>query len=204
MAEGSSDQRSAAARLRAAAWEHPGVLLSGGYLAATGIGMLTSWTFYDQFGIDIFAYAQLSDFLLAAFRHPMATLATLVAIPLVYFVMVSDRWLDRRFDWYKYLYGPERLRRVSRSAPAYALYFVLYAFAFSVLYSGRMAERVREGGAPALEVQLLGGDYLGRDGTEAFQAALLGSTGSYVFLYDGPSAEVTVVPVENVARLSPR
>lgn len=190
--------------LSAFAKDHPGLLLSGAYLAATAIGMLSSWTFYALFDIDIFAYAQLSDFLLAALRNPLASIAILVAIPFVWFVMVSDSWMDRRYTWYKYLYGTERLRRLSRSPGAWVLYFALYAFTFSALYSSRMADRVEGGGAPRVEVQLLGGDYLGRDATQTFGADLLGTTSSFVFLYDRASRRVTVVPVENVARISPR
>ena len=176
--------------------------MSGGYLAATGVGMLSSWTYYSRFGIDIFAYAQLSDFLIAAVRNPMATLAVLVAIPAVWFVMVSDAWFDRRFRWYKYLYVTGGLRRMSRSAPALAIYFALYAFIFVGLYSGRMEDRVRNGEVPRVEVQLQSGTYLGRDLSQPFSAYLFGSTGTFIFFYDLSADEVTAVPLENVARIT--
>lgn len=201
-----ADEGSTASSLRASigafARQHPGLLLSGGYLAATGVGMLSSWTYYSRFGVDIFAYAQLSDFLIAAFRNPLATLAILVAIPAVWFVMVSDAWFDRRFSWYKYLYVTDGLRRMSRSMSALVIYFMLYGFIFAALYSGRMEERVRGGEAPRVEVQLQTGTYQGRDATRPFTAYLFGSTATFVFLYDAASSEVTAVPVENVARIN--
>ncbi|NNF14492.1 MAG: hypothetical protein HKN72_14785 [Gemmatimonadetes bacterium] len=203
-AEEGTTTPSHAASISAFAREHPGLLLSGGYLAATGVGMLSSWTYYSRFGIDIFAYAQLSDFLIAAVRNPMATLAILVAIPAVWLVMVSDAWFDRRYSWYRYLYLTDGLRRMSRSTPALVIYFILYAFIFAVLYSGRMEDRVRNGAAPRVQVQLQSGTYQGRDGSQPFAAYLLGSTASFVFLYDAGSAEVTAVPLENLARITKR
>lgn len=203
-AEDRGEPRSFAAVLWAFAREHPGLLLSGGYLAATGVGMLSSWTYYRRFGIDIFTYAQLSDFLIGAFRNPLATLAILVAIPAVWFVMVSDAWLDRRFGWYKYLYLTDGVRRMSRSTPALVVYFVLYGFIFAALYSGRMEARVRSGVAAEVEVQLQSGTYLGRDGTRPFRAFLAGSTATFVFLYDLGEEEVTAVPLENLALITTR
>lgn len=166
--------------------------------------MLSSWTFYRRFGLNIFHYAQLSDFILSAMRMPVATLAILLAFPAVWVIMRSDDALERRFGWYKYVYGPEALRALSRSTGAIVLYFAIYAYAISLMYSTWMADRVRNGEAPAYEAELQGGTYLGSDGTRAFETRLLGTTSAYVFLYDDDSGAVTVVPLENLSRLNPR
>jgi hypothetical protein len=182
--------------------QHPGLLLTGGYLAATAVGMLSSWTFYGRLGVNIFHYAQLSDFILVALRNPLATVAILAAFPAVWVVMKSDAWMDRRFRWYGLLYGSDRLRQWSRAPSAWALYLTLYAVAFSIVYSGRMVTRVHAGEVRFVEAQLQSGDYLGRDATTPFRSGLLGTTSAYVFLYDVASRTVTVVPLENLARLT--
>jgi hypothetical protein len=54
--------------------QQPGVVVSGVYLLSSAIGMLDSWCYYRRFGIDVFLYSDLADFLLASFRSPTAWL----------------------------------------------------------------------------------------------------------------------------------
>ena len=137
-------------------------------------------------------------------RNPLASAAIVAAVPAVLLIMLSDAWLDRRFRWYKWIYGPRWLRAASRSAPAWVVYFIVYAWAASVLYSGRIESRVRDGNVPRIEVELQAGTYMGRDATRPFTTALLGTTSTHAFLFDQASGAVTVVPFENVARFTTR
>lgn len=182
--------------------QHPGLFLTLGYLSATAVGMLSSWTFYRRFGVNIFHYAQLSDFILVPLRHPLAAVAILAAFPAVWLIMRTDELLDRRLRWYKYVYGPEKLRRLSRTPVAWTLYLALYAYAFSLVHSARLAAPIASGLAGSVEAQLQTGQYLGRDGTQPFASSLLGTTSAYVFFYDVSSRAVTVVPLENLARVT--
>lgn len=54
---------------------NPTVVLSLLYLYVTAIGMLYSAVLYGRFGINVFDYSEISDFLLAAFKNPVAFLA---------------------------------------------------------------------------------------------------------------------------------
>jgi hypothetical protein len=182
--------------------QHPGLVLTGGYLAATGVGMLSSWTYYGRFGINIFHYAQLSDFILVALRNPLAAVAILAAFPAVWIIMKTDDLMDRHVRWYSFVWGSEKLRRLSRAPAGWALYLMLYAYAFSLVHSGRLAARVHAGEVGTVEAQLQSGDYLGQDGTRPFRTSLLGTTSAYVLLYDVESGTVTVVPLENLAKLT--
>lgn len=182
--------------------EHPGLVLTGSYLVVSAVGMLSSWTFYQRFGLNIFDFTQLSDFFLMPLRQPLAALAILAAAPAVWFVLKSDAFLDQHVGWYKYIYGPRWLRQLSRTPAAWLLYVVLYAYAFSLVSSAHLASEVRAGSAPVVEVQLAAGLYLGRDGSSPFRATLLGTTTSFVFLYDQETRGVTVVPVENLVSVS--
>jgi hypothetical protein len=184
--------------------EHVGLVVTASYLVVSGVGMLSSWTFYRRFGLNIFEFTQLSDFFLVPLRQPLAAMAILAAAPAVWFILKSDVFLDRHIRWYKYIYGPGRLRQMSRTPLAWFLYGVLYAYAFSLLTSDYLADRVRGGAAPVVEAQLAGGQYLGRDASTPFRTTLLGTTTSFVFLYDQDTNNVTVVPIENVLSLSPR
>ncbi len=195
------DGPSATERYATRARQHPGLVLTGGYLAATAVGMLSSWTFYSHFGINVFHYAQLSDFILVSFRNPLATVAILAAVPMVWLIIKSDDLMVRHLRWYKYIYS-EKLRALSRTPAAWALYMALYAYVFSLVYSGRLAAQMRAGEVRAVEAQLQSGQYLGQDATQPFRTSVLGTTTDYVFLYDVGSGAVTIVPVENLASLT--
>jgi hypothetical protein len=54
---------------------NPTVVLSLLYLYVTGIGMLYSSVLYGRFGINVFDYSEIGDFLLAAFKNPVAFLS---------------------------------------------------------------------------------------------------------------------------------
>ena len=199
-----ADPRSIAAGFSRLTREHPALVLSAAYLFATGLGMLSSWTFYDRFGLNIFHYAQISDFILSAVRNPLAALAILLAVPAVWVIMRTDQWMTR-FWWYKYVLGlPAPLRRLSRTRGALLIYLGLYGWVCSLVYSRWMATRVRAGEVTSVEAQLQQGTYLGRDATVPFRTGLLGTTTAYVFLYDDDSGTVTVVPVENLALMTVR
>lgn len=193
------DGPSATERYATRARQHPGLVLTGGYLAATALGMLSSWTFYSRFGINVFHYAQISDFILVPFRNPLATLAILSAVPVVWLLIKTDDLLGRHFRWYR---GPEKLRALSRTPAAWALYMTLYAYVFSVEYSGHLAAQMEAGEVRTVEAQLQSGQYLGQDATQPFRTSVLGTTTGYVFLYDVGSGVVTIVPVENLASLT--
>jgi hypothetical protein len=54
---------------------NPTVVLSLLYLYVTGVGMLYSAVLYGRFGINVFDYSEIGDFLLAAFKNPVAFLS---------------------------------------------------------------------------------------------------------------------------------
>ena len=63
--------------------EHPALLVSALYVGASTIGMFYSWAFLRHFGINVFNYAQISDFLLASLKEPFTWGWVAVALVLV-------------------------------------------------------------------------------------------------------------------------
>lgn len=53
---------------------------STGYLYVTYVGLVQTWLHYDAFDVDIFAFSELSDFLLAAFHSPTSFYYLLVVL----------------------------------------------------------------------------------------------------------------------------
>jgi hypothetical protein len=169
--------------------EHPGVWLPGLYMLGSTIGMLDSWWFFHQFGINVFLYSDVADFLLASFREPAAWL--LVA----WFVFIGTwdhsnslrvgrsaktrRWLR----WY----GSRRYRRASWT------FGVILVAAYIAIYARGRARHIDEGrGGHAVRV------WLTNNPATEHTAILLGSTIGFMFLYDRDERTVSIHPYENV------
>ena|SRR5829696_3463526 len=60
--------------------KNPPLVLTLLYVYATGVGMFYSWSFYRGFGINIFDYAEIGDFLLAALKNPSSLVAVAAGI----------------------------------------------------------------------------------------------------------------------------
>ena len=54
--------------------EHPGLLVTIGYLTLSLVGMMFSSSLFKRFGVDFFDYAELADFLMAGVREPRSLL----------------------------------------------------------------------------------------------------------------------------------
>ncbi|MGI9225435.1 MAG: hypothetical protein ACR2QX_13205, partial [Woeseiaceae bacterium] len=65
--------------------------MSGLYVAASIIGMFYSWAFLRRFGINVFNYAQISDFLLVSLKEPFTWGLVILAIVLVMLDNASSR-----------------------------------------------------------------------------------------------------------------
>jgi len=71
--------------------------LSLAYVALVGIGMLFSYQYYANWGIDIFQFAGLSDFLLAPFRDMLVFFFATISVWISYLFILASRKLDRKF-----------------------------------------------------------------------------------------------------------
>lgn len=170
--------------------EHPALLASVIYFSASAIGMFYSWAFLRHFGVNVFNFAQIGDFLLASLKEPMTWVLVIVAIVL----MVADNaWSRRRQKkgtsrWFRW-YGTDTYR----TANYVALVGMICMFLF--LFAGEKAEEVKSGEGDYVKVMLA-------DGIVPRNAMLLGTTGQFIFLYDAETGAVDIHPNENVQTIS--
>jgi hypothetical protein len=168
---------------------HAGIVLPGMYLLASAIGMLDSWWYYRQFGIDIFLYSDLADFLLASFRSPTAWIIVVVTLALLAGDLAGSRRAARRAkaSWISRLHGSRRYRQVGwvLTIPFIVVYIVVYAG----VRANMIHEEIR-----GREVSVTLAD--GAAGPET--AILLGSSLNFIFLYSRDEDTVSVHPYENV------
>ncbi len=152
--------------------QHPALLVSALYVTASVIGMLFSWDYLRLFGINVFNYAQIGDFLLASLKEPITWVIVIVSVLLT----MGDNMMSRRvgrsskrrfLKWY----GSGRYRLLNYIGS------VVLIVMFTHLYALTKKDEVLAGGGRLVNVQLT-------ESTAIKQVVLLGTTGSFIFLYD--------------------
>ena len=132
--------------------EHPALLVSAFYVAASFVGMFYAWAFLRHFGVNVFNYAQLSDFLLASLKEPFTWLLVGLAVGAILLDNAASRRVQRRgpAKWLKWYASPRyRLFNVF-----VAVLLVLY---FIHSYADIQAEKSRSGAGKLVAVQLADG-----------------------------------------------
>jgi len=169
--------------------QHPGVLISGLYLLASAIGMLDSWWFYRHFGVSVFLYSDLADFLLASFRSPTTWFVVLLVAAIATGEHVASLRRSRSASKWRVLrvFGSRRYRQTS------VVLSPLLAVTYIVIYAGMRADAMADGPG-GQEVHVSFATSQADDRT----AVLLGSTLNFVFLLDRSAGTVSVHPYENV------
>src|SRR5690554_2796727 len=72
-------------------------ILGISYVIAIGIGMLFTYQKYTKFGINIFDYASVFDFLIAPFTDFRILLFTVISLLVTYLLFVFDSFYQNRF-----------------------------------------------------------------------------------------------------------
>jgi len=74
--------------------EQPAILVSGLYLVASVIGLVYSWAFLHGFGINVFRYAEISDFLLPSLKEPFTWVLAIFGVAM----FLIDNAMSRRLE----------------------------------------------------------------------------------------------------------
>lgn len=166
---------------------HPALLLSTLYVVASTIGMLFSWDYLRRFGINVFNYAQIGDFLLASLKEPMTWGLVVLSVLLVSADnMMSRRWQKKERTVWTRWYGSRGYRAVNYLV---ALFMVII---FIHLYVVFKARDTYEGKGPMVEVDT---------GDTRRTATLLGTTAQFVFLFDAKTQRVYIHPNEAIQEI---
>ena len=178
------------ARLVTVFREHPALLVSAFYVAASVIGMFYSWAYLRRFGINVFNYAQISDFLLASLKEPFTWALVAFAVALVLVDNASSRRVERRQPgkWLAW-YGTPRYRFINNFVVVWVVLTLIY------LYADWQAGNTKEGDGKQVNVSF-------EAGSSARSATLLGTTGQFVFLFDTASERVDIHPIESIYSIS--
>lgn len=179
--------------------QNPALGLTTGYLFVSLLGLSYEWTLFRRFGVNFFHYADVSDFLMGAFREPITFVLALSALVVGKLAQMQIDWEQRWFSgreihsrWLR-RYRSYSLSRFNQLSPV--LLFLLYSVMFIWLYSDWRADSIRSGDGRSVQVMFVDA----APATEAFSAALLGTSSRFVFFYEDEADLVWVVPNENIA-----
>ena len=170
--------------------EHPALMVSAFYVAASVIGMFYSWAYLRHFGINVFNYAQISDFLLASLKEPFTWGLVILAVVLVLIDNASSRRVGRKTSskWFAW-YGSPKYRLLNNFVAITMVLLFIYS------YATLKARDTRDGDGKFVDVMFA-------DSGAATTALLLGTTGQFVFLYDEDTERVDIHPFENIHSIS--
>jgi len=176
--------------------KHPALFLSGGYFVITSIGIIYNYFFYNEFGVKILNFSDLSDFLLVSIVTPRTLGIFIVAIILVVILSILDSFLRSKFKGYK---SSSRYLKPKYTDP---LMHVLIIFILVTIYTQKLAisnaAAIKSGNFDEYVVQVLNDEH---SATEK-SYALLGASTRYIYLFDLNKFETLIIPVVNIKKMN--
>ena len=167
------------------------ILLTSFYLFAIGIGMLFSSFKFKAFGINIFDYASIFDFLIAPFADFKIFVFTIVTVFLTYLLFKLDHFWQGNFpeQYSKSVFFLDRYSFYNKAKAGFTLLcFVLYLIFAANLYGSYSYQKVLD--TPRVSVEFSSG--------VKQSGLLIGKTSDILFLYNDNT--VDVVPLNAVVQ----
>ncbi|MEN0002649.1 MAG: hypothetical protein AAF798_00850 [Bacteroidota bacterium] len=167
-------------------------VLTFGYISLVAIGMIFEGCYYYHFGINIFEYADILDFLLGPFRRPISIFVLLVNIVIFLFVFRIDNFyyknypkMHRMMNLYMYDIPFFKRNRVN--------IFVLVALSLLLFYAYDIGKEAAEE-MPKLDpnYQVIFAD----DPKSSAEYFKIGQNRQYLFMLDS-TKKVNIIPINS-------
>jgi hypothetical protein len=176
------------------------------YATIATIGFIYSIVFYSHFDLNVVAYLEITDILVAGVKDPLVILMACgafgviaVAWLFVYIQAPFVAWLYKKVDKGFFKFIPKLFQ--SENPNTFWWYaiiiFVLYSHQFISLHSKNKYESIVE--------QKVGLVLVASEATKdsADQYSLLGTSINFVFLYNHQQKNTLIIPIENITSLQP-
>ena len=166
-------------------------LLAFGYVCLIILGMMFEIGYYSFFGINIFEYAGVSDFLLAPFRRPVSLMILFIIGVYLMVTYPMDVWMAKNWPrFYRILnFG---IVKAERSSVYRNIVFVFTALTLIILLS------VDQGSKGFKKVQSGENNYhvIFAENQKEMYGRKVGQTSSYLFLMDSIE-QIKVIPINS-------
>ena len=161
------------------------------YVMAVGIGMLFTFQKFSEFGINIFDYADVFDFLIAPFSDLKIMLFTIVSMTLAYFFFRMDLFWKRKFpkSYTKMNFGwDKKIWYNSFRVFAFALILVFYLYLAADKYGNISKEEILN--QPSIEIRF--------SDNEIIEGKMIGKTQDVIFLLTGEKTKA--IPITSLVK----
>ncbi len=163
-------------------------LITIAYLLMIGIGMLFKYKVYSTFGINIFEYADVFDFLIAPFQDKMIIVAALLAMIIPFLIVSFDVYFKKEYPeaYSKFNFGWDKKPWYNKlRIVLFILLFFYFIFEAAVGYAKFTENKIYKKEKTTLKYA----------DNETIQGKMIGKTNDVVFLYmEGGSVKVIPIP----------
>jgi len=189
--------------LKSIAIQNPTLVLSLIYAQVTLTGILYSWALYRQFGINIFDFANVSDFLLAALKNP----SVIFVVTTVLFIAPMGLWMYRfltrdleaeRTASERHSFRTQLFLRIREQSANMVIMTAFLVLTFVEVVPSYVAAVVEAGAIkrsehPFVEVRYKAASSSADQVTES-GLVLIGATTTTAFFYDEAAKHTLVIP----------
>ena len=172
------------------------VVLSVLYVYVTAVGMLHSATLYRHFGITIFDFSEIGDFLLFAFKEPLALLVGVLQAFLYGAIALSTLRYIKVYEAPNAIEKYKRWTTVALSATLIVLGSVLPPYVTATLTASSIKHREH----PTVDVRYRSFSGSAGQVTES-DLKLIGATQKAVFFYDVSDKRTLVIPQTQIVSI---
>jgi len=162
------------------------LVLTLAYLMAIGVGMLFNYHKYEAFGINIFDYSSIFDFLIAPFADFKIVVFTVVTLCLTYLLFKGDAYWKKKFpnSYSKSIFNLEQYSWYRNLR--HIMYFVIFIWylVMAAQYYGRSSYKNTLIQEP-VKIEYAGGEVL--------EGIMIGKTSDMLFMYS--DKEVKAIPI---------
>ncbi|MCE7994418.1 MAG: hypothetical protein HEP71_20700 [Roseivirga sp.] len=158
------------------------------YLGAVGVGMMFDYQYYSHFGIDIFEYSDILDFLLTPARNLEVILFVIGTILIVWLLFRLDRaWEDKYPNAYRRFNFPGWQKSLKKYRSAFFVFsLLLYLFIASGVYGERKFSQFNTEPTPV--------SLTFESGSKTVSGSLIGKNKDYLFLQSADST-IKAIPI---------
>lgn len=167
------------------------------------------WSLFRGFELNIMDFAQISDFLLAAFKQPNTFIQSLITIASAIFAI--KRFSRERKDLQtkrlskSWGFSPRSLRVLDTLVIIVLAVVIItstvWFFVIPFQWGSWDAKKIKNGNSLKVVVQLKGSNIPGTLSKIENETFLIGTAGKFVFFYDNTKKCAHIVPIANILEI---
>ena len=160
------------------------------YIIAVGVGMLFNYQKFDEFGINIFDYADVFDFLIAPFSDFQILIFTIISLTIPYLIIKLILLWKRKFpkSYYKLNFGSKKTLPNSSKYFALAFIFIYYLYISADRYGNISKDQMLN--QPLIKIRFID--------NEIKEGKMIGKTKEVIFLLNDEKVEA--IPIISLVK----